>query len=495
MKKRWLIAIIAAYIIVRIYIATLSSYGFYHGWNEGHYSNIARNYFTQPMWYQIGIAGGEPFNALPPFFSYAVFTFFNIFGVSDLSARMTSIFAEIIAIFGVYLIARELYGEDTAVLSSVIFIFIPWNILWFGRTQTDTLMTALMIASIALYIYAYRNGKSMLPFGVSFGLAVFTKQPALVIIPILAIWSYYNGINRNILKKALFWALVGLLPLAIWLSYYLFQGNVEFIGHIIYGELISRGGTMIPFSNLGRAIIATMIGASPLIVIAAFYEITKTEKLKQNILFIWGVLYGFFVFIRTPMSHEYYSLPLMPVFAILAANGMGRIGTTEKKKLIIPVLLIISTLPFTFGLLSYSGDLGYTATRDVANYLNNYMDKNPDETYLIIAHVKYTPQLVWYSNLTEQMGSKRRIYEISDDIPLKTIRETADKSNASNVFLITDGMGGMENRILAYYNSVYRSAYNTELPDILNFYDKDKTTGNVFEQHLSVFKIKGAEPE
>lgn len=495
MKKRWLIAVIAAYIIARTYIATLSSYGFYHGWNEGHYSNIARNYFTQPMWYQTGIAGGEPFNALPPFFSYAVFAFFNIFGVSDLSARMTSIFAEIIAILGVYLIARELYGEDTAVLSSVIFILIPWNILWFGRAQSDTLMTALMTASIALYVYAYRNGKSMLPFGISFGLAVFTKQPAFAVIPILAIWSYYNGINRNILKKALFWVLVGLLPLVIWLSYYQFQGNTEFVRHIIYGELISRGGRTIPFSDLGRVTAATVVGASPLIIIAAFYEIIKTEKIKQNILFIWGILYGFFVLIRTPLSHEYYSLPLMPVFAILAANGVGRIGAIDNRKIIIPLLLIISTLPFTFGLLSYSGDLGFTATRDVANYLNNYMDKNPDETYLIIAHVKYTPQFIWYSNLTEQTGSKRKIYEIGDDIPLKTIREIADKSNASTVFLITDGMGGIEDRVLAYYSPVYSSTYNTKLPDLINFYNKDKTMDNGFEQHLSVFKIKGAEQD
>ncbi|MBU4374339.1 MAG: hypothetical protein KKD69_06545 [Euryarchaeota archaeon] len=54
MKKGWLIAVIAAYIIARIYIATLSSYGFYHGWNEGYYSLIAKNYFSGSLWVHHG---------------------------------------------------------------------------------------------------------------------------------------------------------------------------------------------------------------------------------------------------------------------------------------------------------------------------------------------------------------------------------------------------------------------------------------------------------
>ncbi len=68
MKKRWLIAVIAAYIIARIYIATLSSYGFYHGWNEGWYSLIAKNYFSGSLWEQIAYTGGGPFSSAPPFF-------------------------------------------------------------------------------------------------------------------------------------------------------------------------------------------------------------------------------------------------------------------------------------------------------------------------------------------------------------------------------------------------------------------------------------------
>ncbi|MDD5472781.1 MAG: glycosyltransferase family 39 protein [Candidatus Methanoperedens sp.] len=490
MKKRGLFVVIVIYIAVRIYIATLSSYGLYHGWNEGHYSNIARNYFTQSMWYQTGIIGGENFNGLPPFFSYTVFAFFNIFGVSDLSARMVSIFSEIIAIFGVYLLAREIYGEKTALMSSVIFIFIPWNILWFGRVQTDPLMTAFMICSMALYIYAYKNEKSMLPFGIVLGLGVFTKQPALAVIPILAIWSYFNGLKRKILAKSVLWILVGLIPLIIWLLYYMLQGNIDFVRHIIYGELTNRIGGTIPFSDLVRVTIAIIIGASPLVIIVAFYEIIKTERLKNSLLFIWGLLYGFFVLIRTPLGHEYYSLPLMPVFAIFAANGISRLsGDNEKKKTIFTALLILSMLPFTFGLLSYTGELGYTATRDVANYMNNYMDMSPDVTYLVIAHVKYTPQLIWYSNLTETKDSKRNIYQIGDDIQIKTIKYMAEKYNATTVFLITDGVSVLDQQISKYYTPVFKSTYETKLPypPIVN---KGMTLNDTFEQHLSLYKLE-----
>ena len=145
------------YFAFRVYLASISSYGFYHGWNEAHYSNIAQNYFTHSLWYQLSLIGSPAFKSLPPLYSYAVYASFKIFGISDISARVISILSEIIAVLSVYLLARELYDEKTAALSSLIFLFIPWNILWFGRVQTDPLMTALMTAAIALYVYAYLN--------------------------------------------------------------------------------------------------------------------------------------------------------------------------------------------------------------------------------------------------------------------------------------------------------------------------------------------------
>ncbi|TFG43329.1 MAG: hypothetical protein E4H43_01870, partial [Bacteroidia bacterium] len=350
------------YLVSRLYLASISSYGFYHGWNEAHYSNIAENYFTHSLWYQLYLIGSPAFDGLPPLYSYAVYASFKIFGISDISARGISIFSEILAVFSVYLLARELYDEKTAALLALIFLFIPWNILWFGRVQTDPLMTALMTAAIALYVYAYVHNKSMLPFGICFGLAVFTKQPALVILPIVAIWSYFLGVKKELLIKGALFAVIGLVPLFMWLSHYLLVGDVSFISHLVYGELAHRSA---PFADLMKVTVLTAIGISPLILFFALYELIKGKK-KTNILYIWLFLYGVFVIIRTPPSHEYYSLPLTPVFAILAAEGFIKFSNIVVVRKYLPskaflfmfILVISSTIPVTYALLSYSGDLG-----------------------------------------------------------------------------------------------------------------------------------------
>jgi len=116
------------------------------------------------------------------------------------------------------------------------------------------------------------------------------------------------------------------------------------------------------------------------------------ENKDKNRYFIFGI----FILARTPPSHEYYLLPIIPVFAILAAKGVERFSLrysrfSALKKLtemqidtFFTFILIISIIPFSYAVLSYSGELGYTATRDAGEYINSYMDSHPQETFYIL---------------------------------------------------------------------------------------------------------------
>ncbi len=475
MKKRWLISVIAVYIIVRIYIATLSSYGFYHGWNEGYYSLIAKNYFSGSLWEQIAYPGGEPFSSAPPFFSYAVFGFFKVFGIADISARLVSILSEIIAVFGVYILAKELYNERTAYLAAIIFIFIPWNILWFGRAQTDPLMTALMTLAIALYVRAYNNGKSMLPFGITLGIAVFTKQPALAVLPIVLLWSYFKGVKRKQIFNAIACFFLGMIPLFIWLSHYAFSGNYWVIYNIIFGELAHRS---VPFSDLGRVVLFTAAGISPLVITAAAYQILKERNVK-NILAIWLLIYGTFVLVRTPPSHEYYSLPLMAPVAIMAGVGVDGIlqKMNRRLSLLVVVTVLILTVPFAYVLLSYSGDAGYTATKDAGIFLKNYMDEHPGDDYLVLVQMKYTPQIAWYSGMGFE--GKKQIYSTGDELSPHYVSSILNNYDKKTVFLVTDEFSeiGLQNE----YEKVYSSKYKNNATNIIYFFD--------YKQGLTVYRI------
>lgn len=463
-EKKWLITVVVAALAARIYIATLSSYGFYHGWNEGYYSLMAKNYFSGSLWEQIAYQGSEPFSSAPPLFSYAVFASFKIFGISDLSARLVSILSEVIAVLGVYVLAKELYNEKTACIAAIIFIFVPWNILWFGRAQTDPMMVALMTLAVALYVRAYRNNKSMLPFGVILGLGVFTKQPALAVLPLVLLWSYFQGIKKKQIINAILCFFVGMLPLLIWLSYYAFSGKYNVIFNIIYGELAYRST---PFSDIVRVILFTAAGISPLIIAAAAYQIFKERDFK-NILAIWLFLYGVFVLVRTPPSHEYYSLPLTAPVAIMAAVGLVRISSRLNKQsaaMLLMLTIVVSTLPATYILLSYTGDSGYTATKDVGVFLKDYMDEHPDNEYLVLVQMKYTPQVAWYAGL--EFDGRRQMYSTGDNLSVEYVDGIIKNYDKKKVFLVSE-LEGSSRSLLTDYTKTYESRYEVEFMNLYN---------------------------
>jgi hypothetical protein len=270
------------------------------------------------------------------------------------------------------------------------------------------------------------------------------------------------------------------------LSYYLVIGNTSFITHFIYGELTTRAS---PFSDLFKVVAVTLVGISPLIFLVFLYEIFKTKDFRKNPLIPWLLIFGIFILLRTPPSHEYYSLPLMPVIAIFAASGILRV--TKSQNLILGILLL-STLLFSVFLLSYSGDIGYTATKDASVYFKQ-MENNPQDTFLVFTPDRYIPQMVWYANLTSPGYSKKQITGISDDlssISIKDLQNISDKINATSVFLVVDDRQGFKKMMERTYEKVYETEYITNLPNVARFYTGETDSGNYYGQSLSIFKLK-----
>ena len=491
-----LICITISFFAARLYLATFSSYSFFQGWNEGHYSLFAKGYFEHSLLIQE--RGGSINWAVPPLYSWIIFASFKLFGISDISARLTSVLATVFAIPFIYLLAKELYSRNVAILSSLIFLFIPWVVHLSGRVQTDMVMTALMTASIACFVHAHNHKRSFIPFGVFFGLALFTKQPSILILAIIAVWLILVG-GRNekftIIKKCIFPVLIGVIPILTYALYHVGNGNASGVLHLVYGEATHR---MVPFENLKNTAGGILVGISPLVLLFAFYEMYKRMD-KKNILFIWIAVYGLFVLARTPPSHEYYILPLAVPFGILASKCIFSFRDSKaaeqvsRKRLevLVAILVILSTIPVSYVFSSYTGDLGYTCTKDVADYLDRYMAENPDETYLMVLHGRYAPQLEWYMNLMEkQIGSG-----VGNDlaaVSVEKVKNIAENSNATRIFLVIDGRGGLDDRLeSAGYERVYASYYLTKLPSIFSkIYTSEESKSKDFEQHLSIYELK-----
>ncbi len=482
------------FVIVRLYIATLSSYPFFQGWNEGHYSLIAMGYFDHSL--LLPERGGSINWAVPPFYSWLVFASFKLFGISEISARLTSILATILAIPFIYLLAKELYDRNVAILSSLIFLFIPWVVHLSGRVQTDMVMTAFMTASIASFLYAYNHERSFLPFGILFGLALFTKQPSILILAIVAVWLIL-AVKRDervlIMKKSIFPILIGLIPVLAYVLYHLLNGNANGVLQLVYGEGVHR---TVPFSNLKNTLAGILAGISPLVLIFSLYEIYKSKNFK-NILVLWLLIYGIFVLARTPPSHEYYILPLAVPSAILASKGIfsfrDALASEERSRkrlgILVAIMVILSTIPVSYIFLSYTGDLGYTCTKDVISYLST----EKEEEMVLLNPGRYNPQLRWYSELSgSNIAVAGHLPNDLSSVSLADLRNLSGGIDAPKIYLVIDGRGGLEEELEdAGYERVYASYYLTKLPSIFsNIYTGEESKRKYFEQHLSIYELK-----
>lgn len=484
-----LITVCSLFFIARIYLATLSSYTFFHGWNEGHYSLIAKGYFDHSL--LIRESEGNINWAVPPFYPWIVFAFFKFFGISDISARLPSVVVTVFATPFVYLLAKEIYERNVAILSSLIFLFIPWVVLLSGRVQTDMVMTALMTASIACFFYAYKHKKSFIPFGIFFGLALFTKQPSILILAVVGVWLIFvKGGKLEVLRKSAIPVLIGFIPIVVYSAYHIVNGSISGVEQLVYGVALHRTPL---FSNWKNTLAGTFVGISPLVLLLAFYEIYKSRDFK-NILVIWITIYGMFVLARTPPSHEYYIIPLAAPFAILASRGIfsfkdvfpSELMARKRLGIIISILVILSTIPVSYVFLSYTGDLGYTSTQEVISYLS--IDNR--KKLVILTPNRYDPQLRWYSDLS---SLDIEVISLTDDLPsisIADLRKIANNTNAT--FLVIDGRGGLEEKLKREkYERVYSSYYFTNLPSLFSdIYIREGSKSKYFEQHLSVYRLK-----
>ncbi|MCX9074638.1 MAG: hypothetical protein OIN88_08275 [Candidatus Methanoperedens sp.] len=77
------------------------------------------------------------------------------------------------------------------------------------------------------------------------------------------------------------------------------------------------------------------------------------------------------------------------------------------------------------------------------------------------------------------------------DVSVNDIEKIANSSNATKIFLIIDGRGGLEDRLdKAGYRRSYISYYQTNLPSLFSkIYTGEESKSPYFEQHLSIYEL------
>jgi len=309
----------------------------------------------------------------------------------------------VIDTFLIYKMTERRYNTSIAFLASLLFAVMPMS--WFTRRiLLDSIMLPLLLSSILIAICirnkqntgnsVKENGHSkkynkitlVLLSGIFLGLAIFTKIPAIFMIPLIGylIFSYSNKKWRTL---GLWLIPVILVPL-IWPTYSITKGQFDnWIDTAIYQA-----------NRHGKPLFDTIVRnfkIDPLLSILFFGSLILAAFRKNLFILLWAIPYLIFLYFINWAPYTTL-IPLIPVFCISSAILLHDIVTFVIRGRYARWALwsMISAIGI-FGLISTSVLITLNVTSSqlqtvsfVTKFFQN--DKNAAETYMLISSPVYS---------------------------------------------------------------------------------------------------------
>ncbi|TGK39067.1 ArnT family glycosyltransferase [Leptospira andrefontaineae] len=204
-------------------------------WDENIYGAASKSMLETGEYFKIQV-NGQTFSEKPPFFFWLTNLFYKIFGLSEFSTRLPSVFSGILSFlilvrFGTLLHSKK-FGYVWALLYSASLL----PLLLSRTAYIDHLFNTFILASVlSLYIYETKEkgdfrSRAIWIISAAFfgGVAVLTKGPLGLAIP-LFIFGVNRLLDRNFKIRVFDFVLFGLVSIAVLSFYYL-------TNYILYGN-------------------------------------------------------------------------------------------------------------------------------------------------------------------------------------------------------------------------------------------------------------------
>lgn len=297
--------------------------GGFHVYNEYFYLELAQREQVRGLfeWFYRPLDVNNP-----PLFNALLSAVLRFDGPPVASARLISIASGLAAIVFVFLLGRLLYDRWTGLVAAAALAAMPGAVLINHNIQVDSLFVALMLGGIYFYVRSARYGKmsNAVVGGVLLGLGILTKQPAILVLPALAIWRSWAHEGFGWLSERRSWVFVA-TSLAVGASWYLFELATE-------GQRLVAGMVGVASRSSMSRIDATfwsdffaselMWMAFPLAGVVAIAGVFVMAQKRESGDRLVLVFLGFFVLYYIGLhKHVYYLLPAMPFVALAIARA------------------------------------------------------------------------------------------------------------------------------------------------------------------------------
>ncbi len=265
----------------------------------------------------------------------------------------------------VYQIAKVKFGSNVALLSSTLFAVMPYTWI-FDRILLDTILLPFLLSSILLAMYfAKSQDKTWLApvSGILLGLAIFTKIPAFVFIP-LVIWLIFQ--KRRKLSDMLIWIIPVLLIPMLWPANSIFLDQFDlWVKDVLWQS---------QRSNSILEIIGYFLLIDPVLVVIGFAGIVYSAITKNKFVLFWFV--PFVAFLSLIGFKQYFHwIPIIPILCIAASLWLldlpKKIKYLQSKTIHYGIIGLILIFGFSSTLLIITNDVSYNQFEALSYVIEN----------------------------------------------------------------------------------------------------------------------------
>src|SRR5256712_7149673 len=213
--------------------------------DEPYYAIPAQEMMTTGT-YDVPLFHGQPWFDKPILFYWIVMTSFLLFGVSEASARIGSVFAAAGGLLAVFALGRRVCRHPMGALGAAIVLATSLEYVILARAAvTDMTLTLFITLGMLAAVRCIEDGRPLRAAlaGAAFGLATLTKGPVGALLPAVALVMYLIAARRaDLVRPRLLAAAIAgfVLTAGPW---YVYMG-------LRYPSLLL--GTFLGQGNLGR---------------------------------------------------------------------------------------------------------------------------------------------------------------------------------------------------------------------------------------------------
>lgn len=311
----------------------------WHSWRQADTAAVARNFFKEgfnpiiPRYDDMSGVAEHPvpnpnryrFVEFPIYNSLVYFSYLLNGGVDEKLARLVSAIMSLGSAVFLFLIVRKYWGKFSALLSTLVFIALPFNI-FFSRVILPE--PSLVFFSLGMFYFTdrwiHKEGQKLFILSSLFAIGAFLIKPVAIFYLLPLIYSYYKKEGKlwPIPGKYLWWLVIVLTPFALWRVWMSqFPEGIPASGWLLNGNGIRFKPVFwkwILGDRFGREILS--ITGTILFFIGLLKKPERQESWLLHLLAFSSFIY-LLVFATGNVQHDYYQTLIIPAMVIFLARG------------------------------------------------------------------------------------------------------------------------------------------------------------------------------